>query len=74
MVHGEVGTDFVAHSPALDVGSNSKDLSGHVGARDEVLLLAQRILALGYDKITVLYRSKMCAFSMASSSGMKAQT
>lgn len=54
MVDGEVGAYLVADSPAVDSVADGEDLAGHVRARDEVLLLAERVLARGDGKVAVL--------------------
>ena len=54
VIDGEVRANFVANGPSFDIATNSKDLTSHVGAGDDILLLAQRVLALGYDEIAIL--------------------
>ena len=54
VVDGEVGRDAVADVPVLDALADCDDLDCQVRARDEVLLLPERVLALCDDEVTVL--------------------
>ena len=54
VVDGEVGRDALANFPALDLFTNGDDLARQVGARNDVLLLTERVLALGHDEVTIL--------------------
>ena len=55
MLDREVRADPVADFPLLHPGPNGDDLTSTVGARDEVVVRAARVLILGDDNVAVLY-------------------
>lgn len=56
MVRREVGRDAIADGPLRDLRADGDDLAREVGAGHEVVLLPERVLALGDDEVAVLER------------------
>ena len=54
----EVGHDALADPPIHHGVADRDDLARHVGARDEVILLPARVLALGDGEVAVLHRQQ----------------